>query len=59
MRHINALTAEESKSLLDWFLELVYKGHDLTVRFKWINKNDLGMFSQLTENGDHGGLIRM
>jgi alpha-ketoglutarate-dependent taurine dioxygenase len=44
VRHINGLTEHESKHLLDWFLDLVYKGHDLTVRFKWKNPNDLGKF---------------
>lgn len=44
VRHINGLTEEESRRLLDWFLDLVYKGHDLTVRFKWKNNNDLGEF---------------
>jgi alpha-ketoglutarate-dependent taurine dioxygenase len=45
VRHINGLTEEESRRLLDWFLDLVYRGHDLTVRFKWKNQNDLGEFS--------------
>jgi alpha-ketoglutarate-dependent taurine dioxygenase len=30
--HINGVTDLESKNLLDWFLELVYKNHDLQVR---------------------------
>lgn len=42
VKHINGLTEHESKSLLDWFLELVYKNHDLQVRFKWQNANDIG-----------------
>jgi alpha-ketoglutarate-dependent taurine dioxygenase len=42
VQHINGLTELESKSILEWFLELVYKNHDLQVRFKWRNPNDLG-----------------
>lgn len=44
VRHINGLTEQESKNLLDWFLDLVYKNHDLQVRFKWKNPNDIGKF---------------
>ncbi|EPE10918.1 hypothetical protein F503_06013 [Ophiostoma piceae UAMH 11346] len=42
--HINGVTEEESKSLLTWFLDLVYKNHDLQVRFKWQNENDLAIW---------------
>jgi len=42
--HINGLTENESKNLLNWFLELVYKNHDLQVRFKWKTENDIGKF---------------
>ncbi|OAA67118.1 Taurine catabolism dioxygenase TauD/TfdA [Niveomyces insectorum RCEF 264] len=42
--HINGLTDEESKHLLNWFLELVYKNHDLQVRFKWQNENDIAIW---------------
>jgi len=44
VRHINGLTEQESKTLLDWFLELVYKNHDLQVRFKWKNPNDIAIW---------------
>jgi alpha-ketoglutarate-dependent taurine dioxygenase len=40
--HINGVTEGESKALLNWFLDLVYKNHDLQVRFKWQNENDIG-----------------
>ena len=40
--HINDVTEEESKQLLDWFLSLVYKNHDLQVRLKWQSPNDIG-----------------
>lgn len=42
MRYINGVTQEESDHLLQWFLDLVYKNHDLQVRLKWQNKNDIG-----------------
>jgi alpha-ketoglutarate-dependent taurine dioxygenase len=42
VRHINGLTEEESKNMLDWFLDLAYKNYDLQVRFKWKNPNDIG-----------------
>ncbi|ROT42191.1 alpha-ketoglutarate-dependent taurine dioxygenase [Sodiomyces alkalinus F11] len=44
VKHINGVTAEESKHLLDWFLDLVYKGHDLQVRLKWQNENDIAIW---------------
>lgn len=40
--HVNGVTEEESRHLLGWFLDLVYKNHDLQVRHKWKNQNDIG-----------------
>lgn len=40
--HINDISEEENKKLLDWFLDLVYRNHDLQVRLKWQNPNDIG-----------------
>lgn len=42
--HINDVTREESTRLLEWFLDLLHKNHDLQVRFKWQNENDIGEF---------------
>jgi hypothetical protein len=42
VQHINDVTEEESKKLLDWFNELVYRNNDLQVRLKWKNPNDIG-----------------
>ena len=42
VKHINGVTEEESSKLLSWFLDLVYKNHDLQVRLKWQNPNDIG-----------------
>lgn len=47
MRYINGVTQEESDHLLQWFLDLVYKNHDLQVRLKWQNKNDIGSLSSI------------
>jgi alpha-ketoglutarate-dependent taurine dioxygenase len=46
VQHINGVTEEESRKLLDWFLELVYKNHDIQVRLKWKNQNDIGKSCQ-------------
>ncbi|KAF1817579.1 TauD-domain-containing protein [Eremomyces bilateralis CBS 781.70] len=44
IQYINGVTEEESKSLLSWFLDLVYKNHDLQVRLKWKNTNDIAIW---------------
>lgn len=40
---IDGLADEESRHLLDWFVKLIVENHDLQVRYKWQNPNDLGM----------------
>ena len=42
--HINDVTDLESKALLDWFLRLLVDNHDLQVRFRWQNKNDIAIW---------------
>ncbi|PSR82931.1 TfdA family taurine catabolism dioxygenase TauD [Coniella lustricola] len=42
--HINGLTEAESDHLLKWFKDLVYQNHDLQVRFKWQNSNDIAIW---------------
>ncbi|KEZ40194.1 hypothetical protein SAPIO_CDS9251 [Scedosporium apiospermum] len=42
--HINGVTEEESQKLLDWFLDLLHKNHDLQVRLKWQNPNDIAIW---------------
>jgi alpha-ketoglutarate-dependent taurine dioxygenase len=42
VQSINGLTDAESRSLLDWFVRLIVENHDLQVRHRWQNKNDLG-----------------
>ncbi|TVY43064.1 putative alpha-ketoglutarate-dependent sulfonate dioxygenase [Lachnellula occidentalis] len=42
VQHINGLTENESSHLLNEFLRMITENHDLQVRFKWDNQNDLG-----------------
>ncbi|KKA27271.1 hypothetical protein TD95_004095, partial [Thielaviopsis punctulata] len=42
--HINGLTSEESRHFLDWFVQLVVENHDLQVRHKWHNVNDVAIW---------------
>ncbi|GES64772.1 taurine catabolism dioxygenase TauD/TfdA [Aspergillus terreus] len=41
---INGLTEEESRHLLDWFVTLIVENHDLQVRLRWQNPNDLAIW---------------
>lgn len=41
-KRINELEPEESAELLQKFYRMILDNHDLTVRFKWRNKNDIG-----------------
>ena len=42
-RQINELNGEESAELSKKFYDMILQNHDLTVRFKWRNENDLGL----------------
>jgi alpha-ketoglutarate-dependent taurine dioxygenase len=44
VQKINGLTEGESKGILDWFLRLVVDNHDLQVRHRWQNANDLAIW---------------
>ena len=44
MQKINDLTPLESKALLDWFVRLIVDNHDLQVRHRWVNENDLAIW---------------
>lgn len=44
VRFINGVTAEESESLLQWFRALLLHNHDLQVRFRWQNVNDIAIW---------------
>ena len=42
--YINELSPSESAELLDKFTQMIIQNHDLTVRFKWRNENDIGEY---------------
>lgn len=42
--HIDGLNRRESASMLQWFHDLITYGHDLQVRLKWNEPNDIGMW---------------
>jgi alpha-ketoglutarate-dependent taurine dioxygenase len=44
VQQINGLTEGESRALLDWFVRLVVDNHDLQVRHRWQNANDLAIW---------------
>lgn len=41
-KYINELTRQESDELLKKFTSMIIENHDLQVRFKWRNENDIG-----------------
>ncbi|KAB8069719.1 hypothetical protein BDV29DRAFT_198486 [Aspergillus leporis] len=41
---INDLSEEESQHLLRWFVTLIVENHDLQVRLRWQNPNDLAIW---------------
>ena len=45
VQKINDLTNDESRRLLDWFVQLIQENHDLQARIKWQNPNDVGKFT--------------
>ncbi|KAI1382852.1 taurine catabolism dioxygenase [Hypoxylon trugodes] len=59
-KYINELTAEESSELLDKFKRTIIENHDIQVRFKWRNKNDLAIWDNRsvfhTATFDYDGL---
>ncbi|KAL6703520.1 hypothetical protein ACN47E_009545 [Coniothyrium glycines] len=60
VQQINGLTKEESKKALDWFVQLITENHDLQVRHRWQNPNDLAIWDNRsvyhTATFDYGGL---
>ncbi|KAE8324472.1 hypothetical protein BDV39DRAFT_118291 [Aspergillus sergii] len=56
---IDGLTRRESASMLQWFHDMITHGHDLQVRFKWNNPNDIAIWDNRsvfhTATGDHEG----
>ena len=44
VQKINDLAPAESRALLDWFVRLIVDNHDLQVRHRWQNPNDLAIW---------------
>jgi len=44
VQSINGLAEAESKALLNWFTSLIIENHDLQVRHRWQNVNDLAIW---------------
>ncbi|CAI7675078.1 unnamed protein product [Penicillium manginii] len=44
VQRVNGVTEEESQHLLDWFVNLIVENHDLQVRLRWQNPNDLAIW---------------
>ncbi|KAI0551996.1 TauD-domain-containing protein [Xylaria curta] len=44
VRRIEGLTDDESRHFLDWFVRLIVENHDLQVRNRWQNVNDLAIW---------------
>lgn len=44
VKRIHGLSDEESNHFLKWFVQLIVENHDLQVRFKWQQENDLAIW---------------
>lgn len=59
-KRINELTEEESETFLKWFVRLIVDNHDLQVRHRWQNPNDLAIWDNRsvyhTATYDYDGL---
>lgn len=60
VQRINELTEEESAAALEWFVRLIADNHDLQIRHRWQNKNDLAIWDNRsvlhTATWDYEGL---
>ena len=41
---INDVSKAESEHLLKWFVKLIVENHDLQVRHRWVNPNDVAIW---------------
>ena len=41
---VRSVTEDESRHLTDWFLQLILENHDLQVRHRWVNPNDVAIW---------------
>ncbi|OCL06776.1 putative alpha-ketoglutarate-dependent taurine dioxygenase [Glonium stellatum] len=60
VERINELAEQESRRLLDWFVQLIVENHDLQVRHKWRSPNDVAIWDNRsvyhTATPDYEGL---
>jgi alpha-ketoglutarate-dependent taurine dioxygenase len=43
-QRVNGLSEDESRRLLDWFVQLIVENHDLQVRHRWRDVNDVAIW---------------
>jgi len=48
VNQIHGLTKDESQHLKDWFLQLVIENHDLQLRHRWMDENDLAIWDNVS-----------
>ena len=58
-KYINELDPQESEELLKKFKSMITENHDLQVRFKWRNQNDIGKHMGLNFPGIHSDVMRI
>lgn len=60
LKEFNGVTRDEGKNLEDWFVRLLVENHDLQVRHRWENVNDLAIWDNRSTyhaaTPDHAGL---
>ncbi|CAN8097028.1 unnamed protein product [Discula destructiva] len=60
LKHIDGVTKDEGKALEDWFMRLLVENHDLQVRHRWENINDIAIWDNRSTyhaaTPDHAGL---
>ena len=44
VEYINGVSRSESKKLLDWLHDMVVMNHDIHVRHRWVNENDMAIW---------------
>ena len=48
VKQINGLSEAEGTHLIQWFTRLIVENHDLQVRNRWQNPNDVGEWARLS-----------
>ncbi|RAR13393.1 alpha-ketoglutarate-dependent sulfonate dioxygenase [Stemphylium lycopersici] len=58
VQQINGLTSDESDGLKRWFTKLIVENHDLQVRFRWNNANDVAIWDNRLPGGGQRNKVR-